>query len=97
MEKGAGTSTSLNTILSARVGKVEVRSFYCSFSGGCSLARNKGPGCVSGTVAWPVEMQSSNSSVWVCLCESVRVKEKRLKGVAEALSGLYMLKLYAAG
>lgn len=83
-EKGAGTPTSLNTILSAPVEKMEVRSFYCSFRGGCSLARNKGPGCVSGTVAWPVETQSSNSSVWVWVCESVRVKEKQLKWVAEA-------------
>lgn len=48
-------------------------SFYCGFSGGGSLARKKESQRVSGTVAWPVETQSSNSSVCVWVWESVCV------------------------
>lgn len=89
-------STSLYTILSTQVVRVEVAGFYCSFSAERSLARDEGPGCVSGTVVG--QLRPRAATVWCEFeCVSVRVKEKWWKWVEEELSGLYMLKPYAGG
>lgn len=63
MVASGNTGAGACTILSARVEKAEVGSFYCGL--GVVLPNNKGHGCVSGPVAGPVETQSSNGSVWV--------------------------------
>lgn len=76
-KRDAGTSTSLDTILSARVEKVEVRGFYCSFSDERSLARNEGPGCVSGTVVGQLRPRAATLQ---CGFECVRVCASRRIG-----------------
>lgn len=91
-KKGAGTSTSLNPILSARVeeSRGERVSIAVSAVGVASPGRKESRR-VSGRVALassdPEQQQFS-----VCLgagkCVCVCVKEKRLKWVAEALPGL---------
>lgn len=90
-KRAQGRSTSLDTILSAQVERVEVAGFYCSFSGERRLARDEGPGRVSGG-----QLRARAATVrceFECMCD----KEKWWKWVEEELSGLYMLKPYAGG
>lgn len=60
--------------------RVEVAGFYCSFSAERSLARDEGPGCVSGTVVGQLRARAATVGCEF-ECVSVRVEEKWWKWV----------------